>query len=110
MTHVGTKHPATLVKSIRCSHRDAENAHDQVDQCQIADEEVCGVVSFLVVPDKKEQEEVAGAGDQHHDRVERNEDGLQVGQEFQARKGRGRERGGGEDGVRRVAAGGGEGV
>ncbi len=86
---MGAKDPSSLVESVECSQRDAEDAHDQVDERQVADEEVSGVVSFLVVPDEKEQEEVARAGDQHHGRVQRDEDELQVGQEVQAREGRG---------------------
>lgn len=106
---MGSKHPSTFVKCVGCSQRDAEDAHDQVDQCQVADEEVGGVVSFLVVPDEKEQEEVAGAGDQDHSGVERDEEELQVEQEVQPGEGRSRERRGGEEGVRRIATGGGEG-
>lgn len=89
MTHVGSKYPATLVKSVGGRQWDAKDAHDQVDKCQIADEEVCGVVSFLLVPDEKEQEEVTGAGDQDHSSVERDEEEPQVKQELQAGEGRG---------------------
>lgn len=71
---MGSKHPATLVKSIGSRQRDAEDGHDQVDKRQVANEEVCGVVSFLVVPDEKEQEHVPRAGDQDHSRVERDEE------------------------------------
>lgn len=106
---MGAKHPPAPVKGVGRSQRDAEDAHEQVDQGQVADEEVCGVVSFLVVPGEKEQEEVAGAGDRRHRGVEGDEDGLQVEQEVQARKGRDQERGGGEEEVRGVARGGGGG-
>lgn len=50
-----TKHPSTQVKSVGCSQRNAEDAHDQVDERQVAYEEVCGAVSFLVAPDEKDQ-------------------------------------------------------
>lgn len=88
MTQCRSKYPSTLVKSVGCRQRDTKDAHDQVNKRQIADEEICGAMSFLVVRDEEEQEEVAGAGDQDHSRVERDEEELQVEQEVQARKGR----------------------
>lgn len=109
VTHVGAKDPSTLVKGVGGGQRDAEDAHEQVDEGQVADEEVGGVVSLLAVPDEVEEEEVAGAGDQDHGRVERDEDKLQVRQEVQAGKGRSREGGGEEERVRGVTAGGGGG-
>jgi len=84
---VGAEHPSAPVKSVGRGQGDAEDAHDQVDQCQVADEEVCGGVSFLVAPDEEEQEKVAGAGDQNHGRVQRDEDELQVREQVEAGKG-----------------------
>lgn len=76
-----------LVKGIGCSQRDAEDAHDQVNKGQVADEEVGRAVSFLVVPNEEEQQEISGAGDQNHSRVEREKNKLQVVQEVQASEG-----------------------
>lgn len=86
VAHVGSKHPSALIKCIGRGQRDAEDAHHQVDEGQVADEKIGRVVSFLIVPDEEEQEEVARARNQDHSRVERDEDELQVKQEVEPRE------------------------
>lgn len=108
MAQVGSKHPAALVEGVGGRQGDAEDAHDQVDKCQVADEEVGGVVPLLLVPDEEQQEDVPGAGDQNHGGVERDEEEPQVKQEIQAGEGGGRKRGGWDEGPRGIAAQGGE--
>lgn len=106
VTHVVPEHPTAPVKGVGGRQRDAEDAHHQVDERQVTDEEVSGVVSLFVVPDEEEEEEVPGAGDQNHDRVERDEEELQAEQQVKAGKRGDRKQRGVEEEVGGVTAGG----
>ena len=55
---------------VRCSEGDAEHDEEDVSNCQVQDQKVCGVLHVLVEADNEDHEDVSDEPNEYDDREE----------------------------------------
>lgn len=78
MAHGSPKSPAVAVEGIRHSHWNTTQTHQQVSSCQVTNEEVGGIVEFLVRQNAKQKDGVSNTSNHHYEEVEREEQRLET--------------------------------